>query len=334
VARDRAELLAEERFVESSARHVSGPAEVELEADQCAAVCLVRQGRWYVDDFVEHHVRLGVQHIVFLDNGSTDGTVARLANRERVSVFACDLPYGKHKYAMKRWLLRRFASSGWGLCVDSDEHFDYPSSSRLPLRSFLAYLNAHRRDAVRALMLDMFPRGSLRSSWEAGAGWRALHRHYELFSMRRRDFPVAGMPPIRIFSGGVRGRLGVERLCLTKFPLVRPAGGVRFLEEDAHLVSHAAEADVSGLLLHYKFAPCFPARIADAVARKQYHEGSSEYVCYDVALRADPELCLWTENARLYESVDDLAGTEHLPVSEAYRAWVSAAGASVRGLPR
>src|SRR5262249_9405307 len=211
---------------------------------------------------------------------------------------------------MKRWLLRRCAGGGWVLCVDVDEFFDYPSSSRLPLRSFLTYLNAHERDAVRALMLDLFPRGSLRSSW-TGERWRDLHRYYELYSMSRRDFPVEGMPPIRIFGGGVRGRLGVQRLCLTKFPLVRSGGGVRFLENDAHLGSHAAEADVSALLLHYKFAPCFRARIADALARKQYHEGSSEYACYDAALRADPELCLWTANARRYDSVDDLAGTEH-----------------------
>jgi hypothetical protein len=325
MARDRDELLAEERFVESSTSHLSGTAHIELEADQCAAVCLVREGRWYVDDFIDHYLRLGVQHIVFLDNGSTDGTVQRLAGRDRVSVFACDLHYGKHKYAMKRWLLRRFTRGGWGLCVDSDEHFDYPSSSRLPLRSFLTYLNARGRDAVRALMLDLYPRESLRSSWEAGESWRALHRYYELDTMRRRAFPVEGMPPIRIFGGGVRGRLGVQRLCLTKFPLVRTGGGVRFLEHDAHLVSHAAEADVSGLLLHYKFAPCFPARIADALARRQYHEGSSEYACYDAALRADPDLCLWTASSRRYDSVDDLAGTEHLPVSDAYRAWVDGA---------
>jgi hypothetical protein len=135
------------------------------------------------------------------------------------------------------------------------------------------------------------------------------------------------MPPINVFWGGRRGRLGVPRLCLTKFPLVRPGGRVRFLEEDAHLVSHAAEADVSGLLLHFKFAPCFPARVADALERKQYHAASSEYACYDAALRSDPELCLWTASARRYDGVDDLAGTEHLPVSDAYRSWIDAAGA-------
>jgi hypothetical protein len=321
--RDRAQLSAEEQLVESSTTHVAGARELDLAADQCVAVCLIRDGRWYVDGFVEHYLRLGVDHVVFLDNGSTDGTVDRLVGRDRVSVFRCDLPYRDHKLAMKRHLVRRFAGRGWGLCVDSDEHFDYPASSQISMRDFLAYLVDGERDAVRALMLDLYPRASLRASWEAGERWRDEHVYFETDTLKRRVFPADGMPPIDIFWNGVRGRLGVPRLCLTKFPLIRPTGRVRFLEDDAHLVSHANEADVSGLLLHYKFAPCFPARVADALARKQYHASSSEYVYYDAALKADPDLALWTETARRYAGTDDLAGTEYLPASPAFRAWVA-----------
>jgi hypothetical protein len=320
MARDPAELRAEEQLVEASVRHLGGAVEVDLAADQCVAVCLIRDGRHYVDDFVEHHLRLGVEHIVFLDNGSSDGTLDKLVGRSRVSVFGCDLPYRGHKLALKRWLVRRFGRTGWALCVDADEHFDYPFSSRIPLRRFLAYLNAHDRDAVRALMLDLFPRESLRASWETGDSWRDRHRYYEVDSLRRRQLAVDGSP-IDIFWHGVRGRLGVPRLCLTKFPLVRCGGEVRFLEQDAHLVSHANEADVSALLLHYKFAPCFPARVADALEHKQYFAESSEYVHYDAAFRAEPDLCLWTASARRYDSVDDLAGTDYLPVSSTFRAW-------------
>lgn len=321
MAIDPEELLAEERLVESSTTHIAGPVAPALAAGQCIAVSLVRDGQFYVDGFVEHHLRLGVEHIVLLDNGSTDATVQRASRLDRVSVFACDLPYRDHKFAMKRWLVRRFAREAWGLCVDIDEHFDYPSSSRVPLRAFLGYLDSHGHDAVRALMVDMFPRSSLKSSWDAGDDWRTLHRYYDVSSLGRHSFPVEGMPPINIFWGGVRGSLGAQRVCLTKFPLVRPGGGVRFLEDDAHLVSHATEADVSGLLLHYKFAPCFVDRVGDALDRKQYYADSSEYVCYDAALRKDPELSLWTASARRYDSVDDLAGTELLPVSDDYRTW-------------
>jgi hypothetical protein len=290
-------------------------------------VCLVRNGRWYVDGFIDHHLRLGASHIVFLDNGSGDGTAERIAGRERVSLFACDLPYKEHKLALKRWLVRRFARGGWGLCVDADEHFDYPASSRLPLPALLRYLNARGHDAVHALLLDLFPREPLRVSWEAGEDWRARHCYYEIDSLGRAAIAVEGMAPIRIFFGGVRSRLGAQRVCLTKFPLLREGGRVRFLEDDAHLVAQATVADVSGLLLHYKFAPCFPARLADALAHRQYYAASAEYESYQTALRSDPDLLLWTARARRYDSIDGLAGTPLVAVSDAYRAWVEAEAA-------
>jgi Glycosyl transferase family 2 len=39
---------------------------------------LVRDGRPYVRSFVEHYSSMGVKHLIFLDNGSTDGTVEAL----------------------------------------------------------------------------------------------------------------------------------------------------------------------------------------------------------------------------------------------------------------
>jgi hypothetical protein len=39
---------------------------------------LVRDGRPYVRSFVAHYSSMGVKHLIFLDNGSTDGTVEAL----------------------------------------------------------------------------------------------------------------------------------------------------------------------------------------------------------------------------------------------------------------
>jgi glycosyl transferase family 2 len=323
MARSRAEVLEEEQVVEAATRHVCGPEAIAPAPDECVVVCLVRNGRSYVDGFLEHHLRLGAAHVVFLDNGSTDGTREQVAGRDRVSVFSCALPYKLHKLAMKRWLIRRFARGGWGLCVDADEHFDYPASARVPLRSLLRYLTGRDRDAMPALLLDLFPAGPLRASWDAGAGWRKAHEWYEAGSVKDVSIAAEGMEPIRLRYGGVRSRLGAERVCLTKFPLVRDDGRVRFLENDAHVVSHAKVADVSGVLLHYKFAPCFPARIADALEHGQYYQSSSEYRGYDEALRRDPDLTLWSPDARRYRGAED---PELASSSDDYRAWVEEQG--------
>src|SRR5436853_513430 len=62
---------------------------------------VVRNGRLHIKSFVEHHIALGVKHLVVLDNGSDDDTVARLCSYERVTVLRCDLPYSRYENALK-----------------------------------------------------------------------------------------------------------------------------------------------------------------------------------------------------------------------------------------
>src|SRR5215210_6417977 len=66
--------------------HVDGPEEVAIEPDELVVLCLVRDGRPYVRSFLEHYASMGVKHMVFLDNGSTDGTVEALQEYDDVTV--------------------------------------------------------------------------------------------------------------------------------------------------------------------------------------------------------------------------------------------------------
>ncbi len=63
------------QVIHLSVEHLHGPEEVSYEADELVVVCLVRDGRPYVNSYVEHYLSLGVKHLFFLDNDSTDGTV-------------------------------------------------------------------------------------------------------------------------------------------------------------------------------------------------------------------------------------------------------------------
>jgi hypothetical protein len=55
--------------------HLHGPEEIHYLKDELVAICLFRNGQRYVNTFVEHYFSLCFKHIVFLDNGSSDGTV-------------------------------------------------------------------------------------------------------------------------------------------------------------------------------------------------------------------------------------------------------------------
>src|SRR5215212_4440670 len=143
--------------LESHIRHLHGPEEVTYTPDELVVVCLVRDGRPYLKSFVEHYFYLGVKHIVFLDNGSTDGTVEVLKNYDNVTVFQTKLPFKEYELFMKQYLITRFGWDRWSLCVDIDELFDYPYSDVIDLASLLGYLNSKSYTAVTAHLLDMFP---------------------------------------------------------------------------------------------------------------------------------------------------------------------------------
>ena len=126
--------------LESRIKHVHGPEEVAYGPEELVVVCLMRDGRPYLKSFIEHYFSLGVKHIFFLDNGSTDGTIPVARSYENVTVLQTDLPFKDHKFFLKRYVITRFGKGRWVLYVDIDELFDYPYSDVVGLGSFLRYL--------------------------------------------------------------------------------------------------------------------------------------------------------------------------------------------------
>ena len=126
--------------MEHNVEHLYGPETVDYESDELVVLVLLRNGRPYIKAFIEHYLSLGAKHIVFLDNGSTDGTVEALKGYDNVTVLRSMLPYKRYNVAMKRYLIERFGRGRWTLSVDMDELFDYPYSDVVSLRSLLRYL--------------------------------------------------------------------------------------------------------------------------------------------------------------------------------------------------
>src|SRR5215217_5195434 len=179
-----------EQIPPDSIEHLYGPEEVPYEEDELVLVCLVRNGRPYVNSFVEHHTSLGIKHLFFLDNGSTDGTIEALKEYDNVSVLHTGLPFKRYETSVRKYLVERFGKKGrWCLYVDIDELFDYPYSDVVGLGSLLGYLNERSYTAVVAQMLDMFPEEPLSGS--SGAGnppdepLKERHRFYDVSNISR-----------------------------------------------------------------------------------------------------------------------------------------------------
>jgi hypothetical protein len=167
----------------------------------------------------------------------------------------------QYKRDMRQFLIEHYSFNRWCLLVDWDEFFDYPCSDKLPLSSLLKWLDRHRYNAVLTQLLDMFPRDTLQTkSDEEALGFRQPHRWFEVNSIERKEL-ISGMDNqattanLNLNYGGICNRVCGNYPFLSKFALLKP--NFRLQIASSHLIQWARIADITCLLLHYKFLSNF-----------------------------------------------------------------------------
>jgi len=312
-------------------RHLHGPRTVSAEATDLIVVCPVRDGAPYVEEFIDHYQALGARHLVFLDNGSTDDTIAHIRDHDRTTVLASDTDFGDYKMIMRRYLISRYGRENWVLCADIDEFFDYPYSDRLGLDDFLSYLNANDYNAVALQMLDMLPGKPLSALGDARS-IRAAHPYYDISNVARYDYGSndwlhgnkVDSDDLRTHRGGVRQALfdlPPDRPLLTKHTLLRLTRGLRPGDLRIHHIDNAVIADVSCVLYHYKFHTGFREYARRVVEEGTHSNESEEYRAYLDTMQ-NGDLPLKTDHMRRLDSVRELVECDFLSVSDQYATYV------------
>jgi hypothetical protein len=318
--------------------HLHGPKEVPYGLQELVVLCLVRNGMPWMESFIQHYFSLGVKHIVFLDNDSTDDTVSTASRYENVTVLRTKLPINSYgggaEVLLRRYLISRFGKNRWSLCVDIDELFDYPYSDVIGLDSLLDYLNSKSFTAVTAHALDMFPeKPLLERADEQDEPLKEVHRFYDLSNLVRwnkQDRPkmlprynnTLESDDVEWFAGGIRDKIFGFKPFLTNFPLVFYDG--KTWPERPHYVYNARIADITCVLFHYKFVKHFRERTLLAMRDWRNTTVASEYSkCLEV-LEKNPNLQLKHETAREITSVNDLLEDGFLATSDDYVSWVNA----------
>lgn len=320
--------------LEESVKLLHGPGEVEFGPEELVVLCLVRDGLPYVEAFVEHYLSvLGARHLVFLDNGSEDGTVEALrsAGGGRVSILHSALPYKGYKYLMKQYLHGRFGGGRWTLYTDIDELFDYPRSSVVDLGTFLKYLNDRSYTTVVAQMLDMFPE---RFPPDGSGDLKETHRFYDISGITFRGYKdylyqshralqsnSVYNEEIVMLNGGIRKTLFGAQANLTKHPLVFSDGRARPADGSSHWTTNARVADVSCVLYHYKFVEGFREQAQRAVREENYYDDSAEYRKYLEVLGKTPAFDVRRPTSRELGGVNELVEEGFLFASEEYAKW-------------
>ena len=318
-------------ILEHNVEHVHGPREVDYGIDELVVLVLLRNGRPYIKPFIEHYFSLGVKHIVFLDNGSTDGTVEALQNYENVTVLRSRLPFKKYNITLKQYLVERFGRGRWTLNADIDELFEYPYSDVVSLKALLRYLNDNFYTAVVTYMLDMFPETLLSADSPATdyESLKELHRFYDISDVRTLDYSQVGdignvvaNEWIEILQGGVMQRVFGTSPLLTKHPLLFLDDRLTPHDLSDHWVGNARIADFTALFLHYKLSANLYGLVRREIEERRYNNLHGKYDKIHKVLAEAPSLLMRNDTSRELKSVNELVGTRFVSVSKRYMRFV------------
>lgn len=286
--RDRTQTWLRRCFVEHHIRHVHGPAKFSLAEYQTALILLGRDVRYFLPVLFEHYRALGVEHFVFLDNGSQDGSVDYAARQEGTIVASCDLNFRDYQAELRFLAATLFAEGGWRLAIDADELLDYPNAQEVPIPSLVSRLTKRGHTGLVAQMLEMAPKGRLpatvhKTFSEAVDAFRffslghiASHAYLDLtlptHTLLSRNTPTND--GIKVLFGGLRKTLFGENCMLTKHVLFKAGANVLPLPHP-HVTCGLVCTDFSAVLRHYKFSGNYLERECQRRAQKRlsHHEG-------------------------------------------------------------
>jgi hypothetical protein len=273
--------------------------------------CTLRDESLRLPYFLRHYRELGSAHFLIVDNDSTDGSRDLLAEQPDVSLWTTRASYRASRFGMD-WLqalLMRHGHGHWCVTVDADELLVYPHHETRPLPALAAWLESRDESMMGALMLDLFPKGSLdRVRYHPGQDPVDSLPFYDSANYtitRKRDLDALWI------QGGPRSRMFLtdrpERgPTLTKVPLVKWHWRYVYLNSTHTLLPRrlnriydtAGGEKPSGVLLHTKFLPIVTEKSAEEKKRRQHFGAPGDFDDYYDALIAAPNL--WHPHAARY----------------------------------
>lgn len=261
----RMKRRAAERHVGNQVKLLHGPAMTRLKDDQVALIIVGRDVGYFLDHHIRHHLALGVSHVVYMDNGSSDNSIDIVRRFPNVTIASCSAEFRAHQGRIRHLANTRFLRGGWRLAIDPDELLDYPESERIGLPELTRRMSARGHNAMVAQMLDMVHDGpvSEAASMDFAQAARRLNR-FSLKNISEKPYDSAFLREfldgnrvtnldIRFLFGGLRRAAFGENCCLTKHALFRMDKGV-VPHPHPHVTTGVTCTDFSALLKHYKFA--------------------------------------------------------------------------------
>lgn len=326
-----AQTLRRRRFART-VEHIHG-AGFTVPQGEVLAIVLVRDGAYYLDAFFDYYRALGIRYFAFIDNGSSDDTVARIKAQEGCVIDRAVLPLAQYEDLMRGYPAQTYGQDRWCLYVDMDEQFDFTGRQTLGLPALVRYLEAYGHTALMAQMLEMFPDAALSSVHDlcftkaiqeftfydiSAVDSFDYHSDLIAFSALLRSNTVPS-DKLKFKFGGVRGKVFGEACCLTKHPLV--FNGSHILPAPhPHLSQNVNVSDFTAVIRHYKFAGNVAARDAASAGSGDLAHGEDRARLS--VLEAQRDLSLYSSDAQEWAGIGPLVEAGFLTASDQYAAFL------------
>ncbi|WP_408607891.1 glycosyltransferase family 2 protein [Acidimangrovimonas sediminis] len=269
----------------------------------------LRNERVRLPYFLQYYRDMGVNHFLFVDNDSDDGSREYLIEQSDCSVWTTKASYKRSRFGVDwlNWLQTRYGHNHWCLVVDPDEFLVYPFCDTRSIRALTDWLDASSIRSFGAMLLDMYPKGRLDAQpYREGtdpfeiANWFDSGNYTIQRNHRFGNLWIQGGPRARAFFPQEPERAPA----LNKIPLVKwhrhytyTSSTHMLLPRGLNLVYDEWGGEkASGCLLHAKFLDTFTRKSAEELTRRQHYANSHEYRAYAAGLKDDPDLwCKWSE---------------------------------------
>lgn len=282
-------------------------------AGDVVVITLMKNEELFINDFINHYLDLRVDHIVILDNGSSDRTIEIARQFNSVSVVHCELNYRIFENAFRYYLAKRFGRGSWIICADADELLLLPETAKNDIHFLTSRLEGSNYNSVLCYMFDVFPNLPLSDLDAQSARFKDLHIYFDTSDFN--EYYYTDVYPLntercgmKIITGGIRKKVFGFSPLLTKHSLFKLSRF--FLPYGSHHAAFARVADFNLALAHYKFAGDFYNKSALAVASGNYWQNSKEPRAYAQKLSEVEELCLYDDEKSILFSQDAVEALE------------------------
>lgn len=280
----------------------------QIKPDAILCFATVRNERVRLPWFLDHHRKLGVDHFLFVDNASDDGTAEYLLQQPDTSLWRTPHSYRLSRFGVDwlTWLQIRYGHGHWCLTLDADEVFIYPFHDTRPLRALTEWLDMKEITSFGALMLDMYPKGPLDAHpYEAGTdpfeilSWFDGGNYMIQKQKKLENLWIQGGPRARVFFAENPRRAPT----MGKVPLVKWDRRYAYVSSTHsllprhlnHVYDDQGGEKTSGILLHTKFLHMIAEKSAEEKLRGEHFANSSLYADYYDSLTRNPDL--WCERS-------------------------------------